>query len=252
MITEDLCLGKLPARANAVSFKLRRYLAGTKAFPIVPKNFGHEEYDPPVNWGMLGNDRYGDCVVAGGAHEHKLWGKMAGKEIGFNTRDVLHDFTAITGQPPAPTTGADMQAAASYRRRVGLMDSEGKRHKVGAYLEINPGDLQELYTAMYLFGAVGIGIQFPSSAFDQFRNHQAWHVVSGSPVENGHYIPGVALRSNIVVITWGRFQAMRPSFYRTYCDEAIAYVSPEALIDGKSPEGFDYATLLKDLAALGG
>jgi len=245
-----LCLGKLPARGNAVTFKLRNYLAGTRAFPKIPSDFGHEEYTPPINWGMLGNDQYGDCVVAGGAHEHKLWSRIGGKQIGFNTIDVLRDFTAITGQQPSPTVGADMQQAASYRRCVGLLDSDGNRHKIGAYLEVNPGDLQELYIAMYLFAAVGIGIQFPTTAFDQFNKHKAWQVIGGAQIEAGHYIPGVALRSNIVCVTWGRFQAMRPSFYLTYNDETIAYVSPDELVNGKSPEGFDYATLQADLAAL--
>ena len=43
---------------------------------------------------------------------------------------------------------------------------------------------------------------------------------------------------------------MRPSFFSAYCDEAVAYVSPNALVNGKSPEGFDYATLVADLNAL--
>jgi len=69
---------------------------------------------------------------------------------------------------------------------------------------------------------------------------------------SGHYVPCVALRSNIVCVTWGRFQAMRPSFYTALCDEAVAYVSQEALIAGKSPEGFDYPALLADLHSLSG
>jgi hypothetical protein len=251
-MADNLKLGKLPARPNAVKFKLRNYLAGTQAIKV-PADFGHEEWtNPPISWGMYGNDVYGDCVIAGGAHEEVLWNRMGGRVIGFQTSDLLKDFSAITGQPPSATVGADMQQAASYRRSVGLLDASGVRRKIGAYLEISPGNLSELYTAMYLFGAVGIGIQFPTTAFDQFRRHKAWAVVSGATIDAGHYIPAIALRSNIVIVTWGRFQAMRPSFYSAYCDEAVAYVSPEALVAGKSPEGFDYAALVNDLQALNG
>lgn len=244
------CFGKLPARANAIKFKLSTY-ADFSALPSIPKDFGHEE-NMPVPWGMLGNDNYGCCTVAGGAHESMLWSNMARKPLAFKTADVLRDFQAITGQPPSADVGADMQQAAAYRQRTGLLGADGQRHKIAAYLEIRPGNLTELYAAMYLFGAVGIGIQFPDTAMDQFNSHQAWHIVSGSKIEAGHYIPGVALRSNIVVVTWGRFQAMRPSFFAAYCDEAVAYVTQESLVNGKSPEGFDYAALITDLHNLNG
>ncbi len=249
---DGLCLGKNPARPNAIKFKLAAY-ADFRMLPPVPKDFGHEEAIPPIEFGMLGNDRVGDCVVAGGAHESQIFALMGGKRLTFNTADVLKDFQAITGVPPSATVGADMQQAASYRQHVGLLGADGKRHKIAAYLEISPGNLQQLYAAMYLFGAVGIGFQFPSTAFSQFRNHQSWHIVSGSSMTgSGHYVPAVALRSNIVTVTWGRFQAMRPSFYAAYCDEAVAYISQEALTAGKSPEGFDYQALLTDLQSLRG
>jgi hypothetical protein len=43
---------------------------------------------------------------------------------------------------------------------------------------------------------------------------------------------------------------MTEKFLKQYCDEAIAYVSQECLIGQKSPEGFAYADLIGDLAAL--
>ncbi len=248
-MSDELFFGKLPARPNAMKFKLAAYTDFSK-LPPIPKDFGHEEADPPIAWGMLGNDRVGDCVVAGGAHEHQLWALMGGKRLTFNTADVLKDFQAITGVPPSPTVGADMQQAASYRQHVGLMGADGVRHKIAAYLEIKPGSLPELYAAIYLFGAVGIGFQVPNNAVDQFVKRQSWHITGSRLSGSGHYVPAVALRSNIVVVTWGRFQAMRPSYYAAYCDEAVAYISQEALVEGKSPEGFDYQALLTDLRAL--
>lgn len=248
-----LCLGKLPARPNAIKFKLSTYV-DLAALPPVPKDFGHEAYIPPINWQMLANNKWGCCVISGAGHETKLWSREGGKpEPTFTDTDIAEDFTAITGQPPGPDNGADMQAAASYRLRTGLRDNTGVRHKIGAYLEISPGNLKELYAAMYLFGAVGIGFRFPTNTgFAQFANHQSWHIVSGMTFDgSGHYVPGVALRGgNIVCVTWGRFQAMRPSFFASLCDEAVAYVSPEMLTAGKSPEGLDYASLIADLNAL--
>lgn len=51
-------------------------------------------------------------------------------------------------------------------------------------------------------------------------------------------------------VTWGRLQSMTLRFYKNYCDEAYAILSPEMLIEGKSLEGFDLAQLQADLKLL--
>lgn len=244
-----LRLGKTPARPNAIKFKLNSFLPGTR--PVYPASFGHEEYPIPITWGMLGNDRYGVCVVAGAMHETMLLNKIGGKTVHFTTADCLGDFTAITGEQPGPNNGADMQKAASYRLKTGLRDATGVRHKIGAYVEIQAGNVQELLTAVYLFGMAGIGFAVYASAMDDFNNHRAWgHSRNSGSFLGYHYVPIVALRSNLVAVSWGRFQAMRTSFFVQNCDECVAYVSQEQLIGGKSPEGFDYAGLRTRLAQL--
>jgi hypothetical protein len=251
-IVSDLQLGKLPARPNAIKLKFSSYLSGTKALSNLPDTFGHEEWTPPIDWGVLGNAEYGDCVIAGGAHECMLWSRIGGNPCTFNTVDVLRDFQNITGVPPDKIHGADVQKAAHYRLTTGLLDAAGKRHTIAGYVGIQAGNLAELYRAIYEFDAVGIGIQFPTTAFDQFTNHQAWQVVRGARTMAGHYIPAFALRGNIVVVTWGRFQAVRPSFLGTYMDEGIVYLSRDSLVNGKSPHDIDYAGLMADLQTLNG
>jgi hypothetical protein len=119
------------------------------------------------------------------------------------------------------------------------------------YLALEPGNVQHLYLATYLFGAVGIGLQLPASAVTQTRAGQAWNVVAGSTIEGGHYVPLVARRAEgLHVVTWGGIQVMTEAFLKIYCDEAMAYVSVECLKNQKSPEGFSYQDLLSDLEAL--
>jgi hypothetical protein len=183
------CLGKLPARPGAISFKFSKYFK-VAALPTPPAVFGHQAI---VNeWGVLGNDQYGCCVLSGGDHESMLWTAEAGTVAPFNDSCALSDYSAITGFNPAdPATdqGTDMQAAASYRRTTGLIDANGVRHKVDAYVAPAVGDVNELMAATYLFGAVGFGFQFPASAMTQFNAGQPWSVVPGSPIEGGHYVP---------------------------------------------------------------
>jgi hypothetical protein len=131
------------------------------------------------------------------------------------------------------------------------VDAAGKRHKIAAYLSIKPGDLAEHKLALYLFGAVGIGIQFPQSAMEQFNAGKPWSVKSSSKVVGGHYTPMVAYRSGYFeVVTWGKVQRVTTGFLKKYGDESVVYLSEEMLTNGKSPEGFDLKALQADLAAL--
>jgi hypothetical protein len=251
-------LGKLPARPDAVQLKMTRYLVPGE-LPTPPADFGHDAVVD--NWQMLGNDTVGDCVIAGGLHETMLWTANGSTQAKASTAAAIKNYSAITGYDPSagpvgsnPTDqGTDMQAAASYRRKKGLIDAAGKRHKVGAYLAIEPGDLEQHFLAMYLFGAIGIGVKFPESAMAQFHAGKPWTVVKNSKIEGGHYVSGVARRAGeLIVVTWGREQVVDPAFLTKYNDESIAYVSTEYLRKGKSPEGFNAAQLKADLAEITG
>lgn len=248
---QTLKLGKLPARPDAVKFSLTQYFDAKKA-TAMPAAFGHEALEK--NWQMLGNDQYGDCVWAGAAHETMLWNLEAGKTVGINTSNVLSDYAKVTGfNPNDPNTdqGTDMQAAASYRLKTGVVDMTNQRHKIGAYLAIALKNEALLKQSIFYFSGVGIGIQFPSSAMDQFNAGKPWSVVAGAKIEGGHYVPAVGYDAYYVyVITWGKVQKMSWSFFKKYADEAIVYLSPEMLKNGKSLEGFDLNQLQADLKAL--
>jgi hypothetical protein len=252
-------LGKTPARPDAIKLKFSKYLEAKELkLPKHPENFGHEGVIGRKDWGMLGNDKYGDCVWAGAAHETRMWGYMGGVHGGawFRDKDVLSDYSAATGFDPAKSetdNGTDMQKAASYRRTVGIVDGHGRRHKVSAYLALEPGNLEQHLQALYLFGAVGLGIRFPVAFMDQFNRGQPWAYVPGSSwkIEGGHYIPLVAKRKDYLhTVTWGQIQPMDVEAWKKVGDESVVYLSEEMLVNGKSPEAFDYTALQADLNAL--
>lgn len=254
-------LGKKPARPGAVKLRLSTYL-DKSIIPAIPPAFGHQR--KVADWGMLANDTVGDCAVAGAFHETMLWTAEgpAGKPITVTDQVVLETYSAVTGYDPSQTDadgnnptdeGTDPVELADYRRATGITDADGNVHRIGAYLALDQGSVSQLGAAIFLFSAVGIGLQLPDSAQDQFRNGEAWSSVPGSTIEGGHYVTGVArdLDGNLGVITWGRFQWMTSAFYRRYNDESLVYLSEEFLTAGLSPEGFDLAHLQADLAALG-
>lgn len=268
-------LGKLPHVSDPRDFLFADYRT-TPALPKHPRTFGHEKLVP--TWGMLGNDQYGDCVFAGGDHESMLFNAEAGRAVSFEAANALADYGAVTGfksSDPNSDCGTNVRDALNYRRQIGLVDSVGIRHKIDAYVKLKLRDAEDLYEAMYLFGAVGIGINFPDSAMDQFNADEPWSVVRGASVDGGHYIPCVSLRGagllgpyadslfgdaaealdagatrDIVCVTWGKLQPMTLGFYEAYADEAYALLSAETLTDGKTLEGFDLDQLRADLRAL--
>ena len=244
-------LGKTPARPGAVSLKFADYAAGLKI--TVPAMVNHSKFILDGG-GVLGNDKYGDCVWAGAAHETIIWNGEAGSKVSFTDQGVLSDYSAVTGFVPSDKytdQGTDMQVAASYRRKTGIVDATGKRHIVDAYISIKPGNKTELKQAIYLFSNVGIGIRFPASAMAQFAAGKPWTVSMFSRIEGGHYVPAIGYDSQYVyVVTWGKIQKMSWAFFCKYCDEAIVYLSSEMLSGAKSPEGFNVAQLNADLAAI--
>lgn len=250
-------LGKTPARGGAISFKFGTFF-NAKRLPQPPATFGHYGLGAGLAWGVLGNNDYGNCVWAGAAHETQVWTHHArhGVPVPFRDDVVLADYAAATGfDPEKPETdqGTDMQEAASYRRKTGILDATGNRHRIDSYLALRPGDVGQIELATYLLGACGIGLRFPETAWHQFEAQRPWAIDGHPYIDGGHYVACVGKNSDghLLCVSWGRLHAMTPDFVDQYCDEAVAYVSFDALdARGFSAEGFDAATLKDHLAAL--
>jgi hypothetical protein len=179
----------------------------------------------------------------------------AANRVLFDVSSVLSDYAACTGFSPSDPTsdqGTDMQVAASYRQKTGVLDALGRRHLIDSYVALLPGDVGQLALAAYLTGAAGVGLRLPSDAEDQFNAGKPWTVTLGVGTDGGHYVPCVGRNSagNFIVVTWGRLHAMTPEYYTANCDEAIAYISLETLRNSLTPEGFSADQLRSDVAAL--
>jgi hypothetical protein len=245
-------LGKKPFVKDHRDLLYKNYIDKT-VLPPFPTSFGHQNLIN--NWGMLGNDSVGDCVIAGADHETMLWTKEGSTEAIFTAANAISDYSAITGynpKDPNSDQGTDPRTAYLYRQKTGLIDANGNRHKIGAFLALDQTNLNEVLEAAYLLSAVGIGIQFPASAMNQFNAGLPWTVVSGSPIEGGHYVPVFGYDGTyLYCLTWGKVQKITKGFFTTYCDEAWAILSQEFLNkQGVSPEGFNLSQLQADLAAI--
>lgn len=220
--------------------------------PVVPEVFGHANLIPLKSWGMLGNDTTGDCTIAGPMHAVMLWRAIVNKPTHFTSQDAFDDYRDACGYvigEPATDQGGDMVSVASYWRQTGMRDSTDIRHKITAYMAIDADNLAHLDLAVYLFDAVGLGVELPRSAEQQFIDNQPWTVVDNDPIESGHYVPYVQKVPGDIrqVVTWGGLQDVTEAWLTKYLREVVVYISPEYLVDGKSPLGFDASALLDDL-----
>lgn len=245
-------LGKRPA-SHSISMAFGDFF-DIRKLPTPPKVFGHQAMFK--NWGMLGNDRYGDCVWADAAHQAMLWSAKGRHSARFTTENVLSDYAAVTGfDPNKPDTdqGTDMGQAARYRRKVGVIDAAGRRHQTDAYVSLRVANLQQFFAATWLMEAVSVGVQLPSNAETQFDDHELWTVEKGAEIEGGHCITGLGRDAdgNIWIVTWARAQLVSPAFLERYMDEANVSFSIEMIADKVSPEGFDADGLRQKLSLLG-
>jgi len=130
-------LGKLPPKHDDRTLMLVNYLRAP-LLPTPTRIFGYGGLY--VDWGVLGNNDWGDCIYAGAAHETMLWNKLrGGVDIQMSTEKVLEDYGAVTGfdpSDPSSDQGGYMLDALRYRRSTGIQDAGGKRHKIAAYIEL--------------------------------------------------------------------------------------------------------------------
>jgi len=174
-------LGKRAPRLDPRNLKLARYLKPT--LPAAPPAAGY--IAKVKSWPMMLNDTLGDCVIAAAAHCIEQWTTYAKTPVVLTDDQVLQGYEAVGGYIPGdPSTdnGCDMLTACKYWQTTGF-----GRHKIAAYVQVDPLNLTEIKQAIYLFGNVYAGWQLPLSV----QSSNIWSVPSTGA--NGDASPG----------TWG-------------------------------------------------
>jgi hypothetical protein len=260
---------KPPDPRKPVKLKMKRY-ANFAALPSVPTGpFGHMNL-VTTPWGMLGNDDWGDCASAGPCHQEMMFCAEGERPVSFSTATALSNYTQIgnlsepgsgfniDAGPPGknPTdNGLDLDDMAKYWRQTGFVDDHNQRHQIYAYVELEPGNVEQLWLAMYLFQSVGIGWDLPNSAMEQTQAGQVWDVVANDGGSaGGHYTPGFNRDSNEngVAVSWGEPQPFTTAFFQKYNNQGIAVLSKEIFksLASADIDGFGFNLLDADLTAM--
>lgn len=250
MSSHNLKRGMSSFRIEDIPLKFSSYIKRAK-LPKVPTPFGHVlKNNPAGGWGMLGNDQYGDCTIAGIAHGDMVWNWAAHSGIPpYTTNQIVTQYMTLTG---GVDSGLDPVAVAQWWQNHGLVDASGKVHKIRSFTAVET--VNEAIEAAYLFGFAGLALMLPDNAEDQFSAGHPWDDTSGAPSPNeGHFVPLVGRNSagDLMVVTWGTLQAVTDDWLQKYMVGGVAYTSQEyMLVSGLSPEGFDFSQLDSDMASL--
>ena len=246
-------LGKKPHVPGAVSWRYGD-LFDRKKLQQPPLVFGHIWNGTEVP--ILGNHTCGDCVWATQAHLLQAMQRgVKRSESRFSDDSVIADYSAATGYVPGDDStdhGTLMADAATYWRKTGIADANGKRNQITAYVDVRLG-IDELMQAAFDFGGIAIGVQLPASAMQQFTDGKPFTYDRRSKILGGHAIALVGRNSHgdAVLATWDGITAASMTWLEAYMDEAVAYINLDYLdARGVNPRGFDRTELEKRLAAL--
>lgn len=241
-----LRLGRLPPKHTAYTFRAGLVLAAAVA-PLGKPPDVSDDWTRAVKvpWGMYGNDRLGDCVMADTAHQIILHTANAGTVFVPDEHEVERVYFQLTG---GQDVGLNETDVCQYLITTGLCGQ-----KSAGTAMIDPANLDHIRWCVQLFGACRLGINVTQNLQTDFSQGAPWTRLI-DPVEGGHDVPIVRYdRDYAYCVTWGGIQAIawslmaQPAFLEeshaeVWCDFCAA--------SGACPNGFNLLQLLADLPAL--
>jgi hypothetical protein len=240
-------LGRKAIRTDTRTLQLAKYITAT--LPPAPPE---KDWTKGIqNWGMMLNDKHGDCTIAAAAHAVQVWSANTKGEITVPDSVILSYYELWDGYTPSdPNTdegGVELNVLTRWTKET------FNNHKLIAYADPAYTNLESIRQAINLFGGVYIGIALPITA----QKQTVWDVVENGGADakpsswGGHavFVPKYDATS-FTCITWGGLKTMTVPFWQQYVDEAHALLSHDWLQTKGSPSGFKLTELKSDLALI--
>lgn len=222
----------------------------TKELPAAPTAIARDT-DVPELTNQYANDRVGDCTAASMAQLIETWTDYGRNGKLVTTDDVIRIYSAGSGYivgNPTTDIGADMLTMLKAWRTVGIGG-----HKIDAFVKLDHHDLEQVRTAIHLFGGVYIGLDLPLTA----QMSGDWRNPADLTGENvpgswgGHCVSASRFdRTGVWLRTWGHRQRAEWGWWLRYVDECYAPLGTDWVHGDEAPNGLNIEKLRAYLAAL--
>lgn len=232
-------LGRLPSPYDSRTLWLENYITHLLATPPEVRDW----HSTISDWGVMGNDRYGNCVIVTAAHAILAW---RANELGDRNR-ITDSAVIELSTSMGALRGYNILERCKYWRKVGMWSD-----KLWAFASVVPANFEHVRVAINSFGVVDIGVNMPSA----WKSTDTWDVGFGPTYRpgtwGGHSVPLVGYDlAYVYLVTWGKVIRMTWAALSYYCDEAFALIDQNWLAgDSISPSGFNLPQLHADLMTI--
>jgi hypothetical protein len=210
------------------------------------------------NWGVMLNNKLGDCTAATTGHSLMLRSANIGTMITPTDLEIQDFYFKSTGSSLKDDEGGNDIDVCKYEVATGFT-ARGVVHKAEGFMTIDPTHFDHFRWAQQIFGTMRLGLNVPEYCQDQFDAGQPWDYVAAkdnSPKAiSGHSVPLVDYgnygppEAPWAVLTWGGVQFMTQRAMEEWCMEAHVELFYDWVRAGQqtAPSGFDMAALMEKL-----
>lgn len=203
---------------------------------------------PRGSYPMDGNDKYGDCTLAGVAHFLAAWNKLFGHALKVpGAKTIIQTYFKLTSGQDTGLVEADVLRTWQTKGLFGT--------KIAAYAPIHvkkAGKLNkaDLKRAIAFYGGAYLGILCPDSAQREFGEGKPW-TDCGEEAVDGHCIVGLGYtKDGLLCGTWGQVVLVTWGFLDRYLEEGWCILSKQLVDAGKDTLGINVAALQADLPSV--
>lgn len=241
-------LGLLPPSRKQIARRLQfRDYAPVGALPAPPAAVSYYTLYPDAR--MMGNDRLGDCVIAGRGHQCLQWSGVSGNPYDITLKEIEDSYFRQTG---GADSGLDIMSSLDDWRKVPFGGN-----LLNAYVSINPSDATAIEQAISVFGGATTGVNLPLA----WQGQSTWTAPPGGRAPRlGNWAPGSWGGHDVSFLgydakyfycrSWGELVPIERAAVPIYFSEIYCLVNELWInkVTQQSVGGFKFADLQADLS----
>lgn len=209
------------SKQRALAPRLKDFL--TAPLPPPPDDF-HGHAGAAI--GMFGNDRYGDCTIAGAANYRAIRAKLDGEPAPPTSEDaVVKQYLALS-----PNDDGLVEIDVLQRSKSTGLELGGPTWMSAVWATVGGYDEKTFKSLIAIFGALYLGVELPLDA----QNQDVWHATTGRGGAPGGWGGHCLLASGWTkggpyeLITWGGVKGATEDWLVEYEDEIHVIVDADS------------------------